>query len=731
MRLSPDRKLDVREVLADLDRYRPKRRGWTFRRLIENHAVGPFVLKGTSEDLKNSIPLPAARSFGDIDPQCDLVITTEIASGRFEDDLRRMRMAAWHGADHIMVIRTAGQSHFDGLIEGTPEGVGGIPITRKQLRATRKALDAIEEEVGRPINFHSYVSGLAGPEMAVLFAEECVNGAHQDPQYNVLYRNINMHRSFVDAAEAKKVMADAGILQIDGAHNANATAKEAWKVIPELFVQHAINTAFSRASGMPAEQIALSTVPPTAPPAPKLRLDLPYAIALRDVFRGYKFRAQQNTRYMEADTLEATVTHVLDTLISRLTVTDIQSTITPDEGRNIPWHYNNVAGVNTARQTLMGVDGLNELIEFRSEGFLPEKIRELKERAVLFLEDILDSGGYYAAVEAGQFVDSGYYPERKGDGILRDPAGGSGAGTVVRREPDYGAPVCSHFGNNAYADRPGKPCSGYGGCTLCDPAKIQYVDELDPVDNVAKRLERPLAERAAGWLRPEVERHGDGIVCVTLFVPERPLLAQAAALEMAKRMGLENPEIISQRIMHPAEGCVFEIKGVLDVVIKTSELSLPEHEAPLSDTEIERWVRPRSIRVVAATVGEDEHSVGLREVLDIKHGGIEKYGFLCQDLGTSVPLEKVLDVAERSGARAVLISTIITHADVHKGNMRRLHELATRRGLRGRLILVAGGTQVNNEMARECGMDAGFGRGTTGRDVASFLVRAMRAGETG
>ena len=731
MKLSPDRKLDVREVLADLDRYRPKRRGWTFRQTIENHQVGPFVLKNTSGDLKNSIPLPSARSFGDIDPQCDLVITTEIASGRFEDDLRRMRMAAWHGADHIMVIRTAGQSHFDGLIEGTPEGVGGIPITRKQLRATRKALDAIEEEVGRPINFHSYVSGLAGPEMAVLFAEECVNGAHQDPQYNVLYRNINMHRSFVDAAEAKRVMADAGILQIDGAHNANATAKQAWKVIPELFVQHAINTAYSRASGMPPAQIALSTVPPTAPPAPKLRLDLPYAIALRDIFYGYKFRAQQNTRYMEADTLEATVTHVLDTLISRLTSADIQSTITPDEGRNIPWHYNNVAGVNTARQTLMGVDGLKELVEFRKEGFLPEKVRELKERAVLFLEEILKNGGYYAAVADGQFVDSGYYPERKGDGIVRDPAGGSGAGTVVRREPDYGAPVCSHFGHNIYRDRPEKPCSGYGGCTLCDPTKIQYIDELDSVDNVATRLEKPLAERAAGLLRPEVERHGDGVVCVTLFVPERPILAQAAALEMAKRMGLQNPEVISQRMMHPAEGSVFEIKGVLDMAVKATELSLPEREAPLGDGEIERWVRPRAIAVVAATVGQDEHSVGLREILDIKHGGIEKYGFLCQDLGTSVSLEKVLDAAERSNARAVLISTIITHADVHKENMRRLHELARERGLRGRLLLIAGGTQVNNEMARECGMDAGFGRGTTGRDVASFLVRAMRAKETG
>jgi D-ornithine 4,5-aminomutase subunit beta len=431
MKLSADQKIDLREVLKDLHTYRPRRKGWTWRQKIENHQIGPFVYKDTSGNLANSIPLPAAYAFDDIDPQCDVVITTEIASGRFEDDLRRMRMAAWHGADHIMVIRTTGQSHIDGLIEGTPEGVGGIPITRKQLRATRKALDAIEEEVGRPINFHSYVSGLAGPEMAVLFVEEGVNGAHQDPQYNVLYRNINMHRSFVDAAEAKRVMADGDLLQIDGAHNANAMAKQAWKVTPELFVQHAINTAFSRAAGMPAGQIGLSTVPPTAPPAPKLRLDLPYAVALRDLFKGYRFRAQQNTRYVESDTTEATVTHVLDTIISHLTSADIQSTITPDEGRNIPWHYNNVAGVNAARQTLMGVDGLTDYVELRKDGELPGKVRELKERAVLFLEEIATDGGYYAAVEAGHFVDSGYFPERKVDGIAREEQGGK------RRGNDY------------------------------------------------------------------------------------------------------------------------------------------------------------------------------------------------------------------------------------------------------------------------------------------------------
>ncbi len=265
--LDPHRKLDVEGVLEDLENYRPPRKGWIWRTCPPGGVdMGPFHFRNMSTPLKRSIGLPASKYFEHIDPQPSCVVTTEIASGRFEDDLRRMRMAAWHGADHIMVIRTTGQSHIDGLLEGTPEGTGGVPITRKQLRASRKACDLIEEEVGRPINFHSYVSGVAGPEVAVLFAEEGVNGAHQDPQYNVLYRNVNMYRSFVDAAEAKKVMAGANILQIDGAHNANATARAGWLVMPELMVQHGINCAFSVAAGMQKDLIGLSTVPPDAPP---------------------------------------------------------------------------------------------------------------------------------------------------------------------------------------------------------------------------------------------------------------------------------------------------------------------------------------------------------------------------------------------------------------------------------------------------------------------------------
>lgn len=725
--LDPNEKLDIERIFEDLEHYHPRRKGWTWRNTpAEGVDMGDFHYKDMSTPLRNSQPLPAAKYFGGVDPQPAPVVTSEIASGHFEDDLRRMRMSAWNGADHIMVIRTTGQSHIDGLLEGTPEGIGGVPITRKELRASRKVCDLIEDEVGRPINFHSYVSGVAGPEVAVLFAEEGVNGAHQDPQYNVLYRNINAYRSYVDAGEAKKVMAGARIFQIDGAHNANATARYGWKVMPELMVQHGLNCMFSALIGMPKDLVGLSTVPPSAPPAPKLWYDLPYAVALRDLFSDYRMRAQQNTRYIESDLAEAIRTHTVDTLISMLTSADIQSTITPDEGRNLPWHVNSVRGVQTVKQTWSALDGIKEMVTVKRDGPLGSMVRDLKERAIGFLAEILHVGGYFVAVEDGFFVDSAEFPERNHDGIARDGQGGVSAGTVIERDPDYLAPVCDHFGTNNLPEGLDKPCDLIDGCTLCVPEKIVYIDELDPSDSVGVRLERTRPYRDGTKLRPEAEWAGDGVVLVQFTIPAGEDIAHEAALEMARQMGLEDPQVCNLQVLQPAEGCFVEVKGKVGFDVDPSKLTIPEKIELLPEDEMREFVKEHNVTVVAGTVGEDEHSVGLREILDIKHGGIEKWGVKYHYLGTSVPIEKMVDAAIETGADAILISTIISHNDIHRTMMRKLNDLATEKGIRDKTVLIAGGTQVSREMAAETGLDATFGRGSHGIDVLDAIVRGMR-----
>ena len=138
--------------------------------------MGPFTYREATLPTKEGLP-SSNISTGSIPSPSLSSLRKSLRT--FEDDIRRMRMAAWHGADHIMVIRTAGQSIWTVSLKELPEWAAyPLPVTGSR---PEKSPDLIEEEVGRPINYHSYVSGVAGPEVAVMFAEEGVNGAHQIP----------------------------------------------------------------------------------------------------------------------------------------------------------------------------------------------------------------------------------------------------------------------------------------------------------------------------------------------------------------------------------------------------------------------------------------------------------------------------------------------------------------------------------------------------------------------
>ena len=178
--------------------------------------------------------------------------------------------------------------------------------------------------------------------------------------------------------------------------------------------------------------------------------------------------------------------------------------------------------------------------------------------------------------------------------------------------------------------------------------------------------------------------------------------------------------------MHPSEGCFVEVKGKVGFDIDRRTLRIPPKEIILPEDDLRAAVKQVGLRVVAGTVGEDEHSVGMREILDIKHGGIEKYGVKYTYLGTSVPVGKLVDAAIETGAQAILISTVISHNDVHRAQMRKLAELCQEKGIRDRIILIAGGTQVNRDMAKETGLDATFGRGTKGIHVVNAIVKVLQ-----
>jgi D-ornithine 4,5-aminomutase subunit beta len=235
-------------------------------------------------------------------------------------------------------------------------------------------------------------------------------------------------------------------------------------------------------------------------------------------------------------------------------------------------------------------------------------------------------------------------------------------------------------------------------------------------------LDKTEKYRSGGYLKPEVEWLGDGTVTVDLFFPTDIRTAEAAALITGEKMNLGDVEVIHKEVLHPSEGTRIQIKGRFDFDIKIDELKLPEIVKSHSEDEVIKYVKKNPIKVIAGTAGNDEHSVGIREVLDIKHGGVEKYGIKYEYLGTSVPIEKFVDAAIETKSNVIMMSTIISHDDVHYKNMEKLHNYAVEKGVRDQLILIAGGTQVTPEIARNNKMDQGFGRGTKGIHIASFIM---------
>ena len=78
----------------------------------------------------------------------------------------------------------------------------------------------------------------------------------------------------------------------------------------------------------------------------------------------------------------------------------------------------------------------------------------------------------------------------------------------------------------------------------------------------------------------------------------------------------------------------------------------------------------------------------------------EKYGIEVHYLGTSVPPEKLVSAAIELNAEAMLASVVISHDNIHYKNIERINQAAQEMGVRDKLILLAGGTQVDPAQAK-------------------------------
>ncbi len=235
-------------------------------------------------------------------------------------------------------------------------------------------------------------------------------------------------------------------------------------------------------------------------------------------------------------------------------------------------------------------------------------------------------------------------------------------------------------------------------------------------------------------IRPYGDTTGDGMVQVSFTLPvPHTKRAEGAALQLARKMGLDPALLVHAKAMGP-DFTFFVVYGAVTHLVDLAAVEVRERDYPLlSPPEVNAEIKAalgRKLVVVGACIGTDAHTVGIDAILNIKgfagEKGLEYYREIrVVNLGAQVDVPELVAAAHAEGADAVLVSQVVTQRDAHLHNVRELAgALDAAYGPGRRPILVVGGPRFDESQAADLGVDRIFSRGTTPRDVASYLVHA-------
>ena len=186
----------------------------------------------------------------------------QVRHRRHRQHLRRRRCRPrpprFAGADIVAVIRATAQSLLDYVPDGpTTEGYGGTFATQENFRIIRARARRGQRGVrAGTCTQTNYSSGLCMTEIAWMAAVERLDMLLNDAMYGILFRDINMRRTFVDQYFSRRIIARSGIVINTGEDNYLTTADAVEKAHTVLASQF-INEAFAQRAGLRDEQMGL------------------------------------------------------------------------------------------------------------------------------------------------------------------------------------------------------------------------------------------------------------------------------------------------------------------------------------------------------------------------------------------------------------------------------------------------------------------------------------------
>ncbi|MCL2286339.1 MAG: cobalamin-dependent protein [Firmicutes bacterium] len=235
-------------------------------------------------------------------------------------------------------------------------------------------------------------------------------------------------------------------------------------------------------------------------------------------------------------------------------------------------------------------------------------------------------------------------------------------------------------------------------------------------------------------IRPYGDTLDDGKVQLSFTLPvlndER---GNEAAIILAKKMGFNDPSVAHRAALDKGF-TFFVVYGSTTHSVDYASIKVQSVQGDaMSMEETAQFIREnigREIVVIGASTGTDAHTVGIDAIMNMKgfagHYGLERYGMIqAHNLGSQVSNEDFIQKAKALNADVLLVSQTVTQKDIHIANLTELVELLEAEGMRENILLICGGPRISNELAKELGYDAGFGKNSFAQHVATYFVREM------
>jgi beta-lysine 5,6-aminomutase alpha subunit len=349
-----------------------------------------------------------------------------VATGNIHEDVVQARAAAEQGADIIAVIRSTGQSLLDYVPYGaTTEGFGGTYATQENFRLMRAALDEVGAKVGRYIRLTNYCSGLCMPEIAAMGAMERLDMMLNDSMYGIIFRDINMKRTFIDQFFSRMVNAYAGIIINTGEDNYLTTA-DAYEAAHTVLASQLINEQFAYLSGLQPDQMGLGHAFEIHPEMENGFLwELAHAQLVRQVFPDACLKYMPPTKHMTGNIFKGHVQDALFNIVSTVTQQNIHLLGMMTEAIHTPFIQDRFLAIQNAKYVFGTMKDLHSEIEFKRGGQIEQRAQAVLAQASQMLDDI-EKINLPTAIGKGMFAE-----------ISRTPEGGKGLDGVIRKANNY------------------------------------------------------------------------------------------------------------------------------------------------------------------------------------------------------------------------------------------------------------------------------------------------------